>query len=213
MNTGGVISADLSAASRALLVPGSSSDIRLIPLSSQKGFLSTSWTLEEGCEKGIEHEKHSCGSGFLQEHPSHCGFSVAAFMKGWKQKTLEWRDQQLEQDSKALNFNPSSIESYYHKRLARAGPIPTTASSGLLWVVRQASKTREHTDPGASGTEVRSSTQTNRFDNIRTLEAGEETHNFTVLIPNHFSSASNHKKTDRSLFFLSGLKIHLLNFF
>lgn len=84
MNTGGVISADLSAASRALLVPGSSSDIRLIPLSSQKGFLSTSWTLEEGCEKGIEHEKHSCGSGFLQEHPSHCGFSVAAFMKGWK---------------------------------------------------------------------------------------------------------------------------------
>lgn len=42
----------------------------------------------------------------------------------------------MEQDSKALNFNPSSIESYYHKRLARAGPIPTAAPSGLLWVVR-----------------------------------------------------------------------------
>lgn len=37
----------------------------------------------------------------------------------------------------ALNFNPFSIESHYHKRLARAGPIPSTGSSGLLWVVRQ----------------------------------------------------------------------------
>lgn len=44
-NIGGVISADLSAASRALLVPGSG-DIRLVPAGSQKGFLPTSWTLE-----------------------------------------------------------------------------------------------------------------------------------------------------------------------
>lgn len=68
-NTGGVISADLSATSRALLVPGSSSDIRLIPSGSQTGFLPTSWTLEEGCGKGIEQAKHSCGSGFLHAHP------------------------------------------------------------------------------------------------------------------------------------------------
>lgn len=69
MNTVGVISADLSAASRALLVPGSSSDIRLIPSGSQRGILSISWTLEEGCGKGIEREKYSCGSGFLHAHP------------------------------------------------------------------------------------------------------------------------------------------------
>lgn len=68
MNTGGVISADLSAASRALLVPGNGSDIRLIPSDSQKEFLPTSWT-PEGCGKGIEQEKHSCGSGFSHAHP------------------------------------------------------------------------------------------------------------------------------------------------
>lgn len=69
MNTGGVISADLSAASGALLVPGSRSGVRLIPSGPQEGFLPTSWTLE-GCGKGIEQEKHSYGSGFLHAHPT-----------------------------------------------------------------------------------------------------------------------------------------------